>query len=84
MPRNQEQRVIAVVQKVLKQFSEWGLVAGFVYTTTQGLIKVLGSDVVVDLVSKHQTEMEGHPVFLQQFNNTEEQGEDVQDVQVTL
>ena len=67
MPRNQEERVLTQVQKVLNQFSEWGLVAGFVYTTQQGLLKVLGSDAVVDLVSKHQSELESHPAFQQQF-----------------
>ena len=67
MPRNQEERVLAQVQKVLNQFSDWGLVAGFVYTTQQGLVKVLGSEAVVELVSRHQRELESHPAFVQQF-----------------
>ena len=63
MGKNEFEAALMTVKKALHKFAEWGLTAGFVYTTEDGLLKFYGSEAVGDLINKNQASITSHPAF---------------------
>ena len=63
MGKNNFDRAVETIKKVLNKFADWGLTAGFVYTTEDGLLQFYGSEAVGDLVNSNQGAITSHPAF---------------------
>ena len=63
MGKNEFDIAVRDMKKILHKFADWGLTAGFVYTTEDGLLQFFGSEAVGDLVDQHQGAIVHHPAF---------------------
>ena len=63
MVKNQMDKAVTAMKKLMNKFNEWGLTAGFVYTTEEGFLSFYGSSAVCETLDKHQAEILNHPAF---------------------
>ena len=67
MVKNDLDQAVHDVLKILHKFNqEWGLTAGFVYSTHEGILQFLGSQAIRDVVLEHQEDILRHPAFSHQ------------------
>ena len=76
MGKTKIHQAVLSAKRVLEKFEDWGLNAGFVYTTEDGFIHYFGSPAFGDVISENQTDIINHPTFA--FRHTRETP-DVQD-----
>jgi hypothetical protein len=63
MGKNEFERTVVAMKKLMNKFADWGLSAGFVYTTEDGLVHFYGSQAIGDVIDQHQSEIMHHPAF---------------------
>ena len=63
MGKNEFDRAVSTLKRVMDKFSVWGLTAGIIYTTQEGFLKFYGSEAVGDVLDRHQGEILEHPSF---------------------
>ena len=63
MGRNEFDIAVTSMKKLVDKFADWGLTAGFVYTTVEGFLKFYGSEAVGDLIDTHQADIMDHAAF---------------------
>ena len=63
MGKNEFDRAVESMKKLMNKFADWGLTAGFVYTTEDGLLQFYGSEAVGDLVNQNTAAITSHPAF---------------------
>ena len=66
MSNNQIERAITSVKKLMDKFADWGLTAGFVFTTDQGFVKFYGSEAVGAVIDQYRDSIIKHPAFSHQ------------------
>ena len=63
MDKNEFDRAVETLKKFLNKFADWGLTAGFIYTTEQGLLQFYQSEAMGDLINSNQVAITSHPAF---------------------
>ena len=63
MGKNEFDCAVDTMKKLMNKFTDWGLTAGFVYTTEEGMLHFYGSEAVGDLVNSNQAAIKSHPAF---------------------
>jgi hypothetical protein len=63
MVKNDYDRAVTAMKKLINKFGDWGLTAGFVYTTEEGFLSFYGSEAVGHVIDNHQSEIISHPAF---------------------
>ena len=68
MGKTEFARAVGTLQRVLAKFADWGLTAGFVYTTEEGSLQFFGSEAVGHVIQKHRDSIIHHPAFSHQVS----------------
>ena len=67
MGRTEFSKAVSTMKRVLGKFAEWGLTAGFVYTTEDGFLQFYGSEAVGHVIDQHRDSIMHHPAFSHQM-----------------
>ena len=63
MGKNEYDRAVETIKKLLNKFIDWGLTAGFVYMTEDGLLQFYRLEAIGDLINHNQGAITSHPAF---------------------